>query len=156
MLFQVVDIYNDEPFELNKLNKLKQCDKNIQQIECFICFETTCENELSPMKLNSKNFYIKKCNCDGFIHKKCLDIWYNANQKCPVCRQFMIDKTTIAKTLFVKKEYFLYTYVVIKKNVYRILTLFIFLFFIFSTYEFYSNVYYNTKKDEYYNEPHVL
>lgn len=59
---------------------------------CFICHEFTCDNGNKPFKLKEQTYYLKTCSCDGFIHRNCLDIWYNRSQKCPICREFVIDK----------------------------------------------------------------
>ena len=110
MLFRVVDHYNID------LNEKNEKNKNNEKIECFICFETVIENELQPIRLNLNNYYIKKCSCDGFIHKKCLDIWYSNNKKCPICRKFMCDNTTVSVSLICKGRYILFSYIIKKKK----------------------------------------
>jgi hypothetical protein len=87
MLFKLVDHYDFE------LDVIYETNKNIhnQEIECFVCLETSFEDELHPIKLNTSIFYIRDCNCNGYIHKKCLDIWYNTNKKCPICRKHLQD-----------------------------------------------------------------
>ena len=78
MLFRTVDHYFDNDDILLLDEKEKICD-------CFICYELLNENEM-PIKLNNNSYYLKNCNCYGFIHKKCLDKWVNSNNSCPVCR----------------------------------------------------------------------
>ncbi len=50
--------------------------------ECIICLESN--DTTNPiLKLNT---FKKPCNCDSYIHKKCLLKWYTYNAICPVCR----------------------------------------------------------------------
>jgi hypothetical protein len=49
---------------------------------CFICLQ----DGHFVHKLNKQNVYRTKCKCNGCIHIDCLTIWYNSNQKCPICR----------------------------------------------------------------------
>lgn len=63
-------------------------DKEKSGLECFICFDVnTCNSEI--LKLNNQRYYSKKCKCNGLIHKKCLDYWYEKTQKCPICRYYI-------------------------------------------------------------------
>jgi hypothetical protein len=133
MLFRVVDHYNVD---------LNEKSINNEKIECFICYETIID-DLQPIKLNSNNYYIKKCNCNGFIHKNCLDIWYSKNKKCPVCREFMCDNTIMSVSLFSKGRYILFFYIIIKKNIVKIIRVLTVWFLILSTCEFYLSLYYN-------------
>ena len=98
MLFRTVDHYfnEDDAILLNEKEKEKST-------ECFICYEDL--NDIEPIiKLNNNSFYLKSCNCDGFIHKKCLDMWFNSKTKCPICR-FTMSKNT-AYNYINKKMYF--------------------------------------------------
>lgn len=134
MFFRLVDHYNDEII-------IKEDEKEI--MECFICYESSYENELKPIKLNSNNYYIKKCKCNGFIHKNCLDIWYSKNKKCPICREFMCNNTIMSVSLFAKGRYILFFYIIIKKNIVKIIRVLTVWFLILSTCEFYLSLYYN-------------
>jgi len=60
--------------------------------ECFICYEII---DKIPIRLKNNHYYQQKCSCSGWIHKKCLDTWYNIKQTCPVCRINMIKNTNI-------------------------------------------------------------
>ena len=64
--------------------------KMYKKPECFICYEII--NKL-PIKLKNNHYYQQKCSCSGWIHKKCLDTWYNVKQTCPVCRINIIKNT---------------------------------------------------------------
>jgi|LauGreStaDraftv2_3_1035109.scaffolds.fasta_scaffold44963_1 hypothetical protein len=58
--------------------------------ECFICFEVSNEYEKYPSHLKSLHEYIKSCNCNGLIHNSCIEMWYNINNTCPICRNKII------------------------------------------------------------------
>jgi hypothetical protein len=60
--------------------------------ECFICYETINK---PPIRLKNNRYYQQKCSCNCWIHKKCLDSWYNIKQTCPVCRINIIKNTDI-------------------------------------------------------------
>lgn len=73
MIFSVYEPYDDN-----------QIDYNIQ--ECFICYDITDDFKLKPISLKTQSYYNKRCTCDGWIHKDCLDKWYQKQNKCPICR----------------------------------------------------------------------
>ena len=50
--------------------------------ECIICLES---NDTNNPVLNLNTFK-KPCECDSYVHKKCLLKWYKYNPICPVCR----------------------------------------------------------------------
>jgi hypothetical protein len=60
--------------------------KNIQK-ECLICFEYKKKDEVIINFIHS--YYLKKCLCTYFIHKSCLDEWYNVSKSCLICRKCM-------------------------------------------------------------------
>jgi hypothetical protein len=60
--------------------------------ECFICYEIINK---PPIRLKNNRYYQQKCSCNCWIHKKCLDSWYNIKQTCPVCRINIIKNTDI-------------------------------------------------------------
>jgi hypothetical protein len=55
--------------------KQKQ-NKNV----CFICLE----NKGQIIKLKSLK---QLCDCDSFVHKKCVAKWYSFSPNCPICRK---------------------------------------------------------------------
>jgi len=71
MIFRVYEHYDDNEYE------------NIVS-ECFICYDSSDILELISLK--SQPYYHKNCNCDGDIHKNCLDTWFMKQNKCPICR----------------------------------------------------------------------
>jgi hypothetical protein len=141
MLYRIVDHYNDYEIKNNNDNK---------NSECFICYEISCENEEEPIKLNSKNYYLKDCTCDGFIHKKCLSIWYEQNKKCPICRMYMSEKTNMATIIILNRNgYILFFYLVIKKNIKKFLKYLSVCFLMYFIYDYYLTII-NTRNNLYY------
>lgn len=66
---------------------LRSIDFNTVNCECFICLhETYIDNKSLPIRLVNQPFYIKSCNCDGWVHYSCLQNWYNEHDSCPICR----------------------------------------------------------------------
>ena len=103
---------------------------------CFICYEHLCEN-MKPIKLNSKIYYLKNCNCDGFIHKKCIDTWYNINSSCPVCRTAIVKNTNFISKILATNTYFVIFYFFYLKNFIKIKKYIIILVSIYFTTELY-------------------
>jgi hypothetical protein len=66
---------------------------------CFICFELKLLKERKPQRLQNHILYIKTCQCDGFIHNRCLKTWYTASGKCPICRELMFNKNSVVAVL---------------------------------------------------------
>jgi hypothetical protein len=59
--------------------------------ECFICLEIDCDNEI-PIKLNESTYYIKKCDCNVWVHNFCLDKWYTTSYYiCPICKEYIFE-----------------------------------------------------------------
>ena len=71
--------------------------------ECFVCLYEEI-NELFIIRLKKQDLYIKKCDCDGLIHAKCLYKWFNINNSCPICRTRMVRKETTVKETTVKEN----------------------------------------------------
>ena len=88
MLFRVVDHYSDDDFIDNSIVK----KNNTCTDECFVCLSVELDDEECPTKLRCNDLYLRHCRCDGFIHKKCLDDWYDVSNKCPICRIYMEKK----------------------------------------------------------------
>jgi hypothetical protein len=66
---------------------------------CFICFELKLLKERKPQRLKNQKLYIKTCQCDGFIHNRCLKTWYTTSGKCPICRELMLNKNAVVAVL---------------------------------------------------------
>ena len=106
MLFRTFEHYNDEIITENKIN-----------MECFICYDIQLENKIYTIELKNQEDYIKLCSCNGWVHKECLNEWYDKSQKCPICRQFTTKKTNISVTLKNYNSIFLF-YMYFLKNFY--------------------------------------
>ena len=143
MYFRVIDHYqDDEDNDIIHNNNDNDNDNDINSIECFVCYEIRNENECNPIKLRSQIYYSKKCSCDGFIHKKCLDKWFNTNKSCPICRNNIYENITLTVSIINNKSFghAFFAFILVKKNLKVILNysycLLIFIFFI----EFYLSV----------------
>jgi hypothetical protein len=75
---------------LEETNDLLTTNVVDEHLECFICYETKRKKEDKPISLQKQIRYIKICECDGLIHKKCLKKWVNLNNTCPICRQNIV------------------------------------------------------------------
>ena len=53
--------------------------------EVFVCFEFQVDNNYI-ISLNNQTNYFKFCQCNGYIHVNCLNLWYEKNETCPICR----------------------------------------------------------------------
>jgi hypothetical protein len=69
------------------------------EIACFICFELKLFKEKKPQRLKNQKLYIKTCQCDGFVHNRCLKTWYTTSGKCPICRELMLNKNAVVAVL---------------------------------------------------------
>jgi len=78
MLFRTVNYYDSENDE-----KIEETDK--EERECFICFDFQLDNN-NIIKLKNNTDFYKFCDCDGYIHVNCLNLWYEKNEECPICR----------------------------------------------------------------------
>ena len=126
MLFRITDKIQKNKNK-NKNNKIQ---KNKEEIsECFICYEIILPDKTKPIKLISQKDYVKNCTCNGWIHKNCLDDWYNISKKCPICREIITKKAL--DIIIIKKENL---YIVILKNIYKTIKFFIILSFIYKLY----------------------
>jgi hypothetical protein len=111
--------------------------------ECFICYENDSKNK-KLINLNSKNNYLKNCKCNGYIHQECLDLWFELNQSCPVCRKLMIKKDTsssICSLNIFKNWYNKYKYYITNIKQF-ILTLCFFSFMFLSVNQIYIEILY--------------
>jgi len=85
----------------SKYNNNIDLENNI----CLICYE----NILPSLKIENMNCYFKLCKCNVNIHPKCLEIWYNKNSTCPICRKFIFknknkNKNNTQKILIINKN----------------------------------------------------
>jgi len=121
MLFRTFDPYYDDIMH----------DKIFELKECFICYDSILNNDTHTLQLNRQQFYLKKCQCNGSIHKICLDRWVDINKNCPICR------TIIKKNDYVFIEIVDYNKknsIIISKTFWITKTLLITIFFIMDYY----------------------
>lgn len=120
MIFRVCEHYDDKQV-VYKLS---------QDTECFICYEINTINEQQPINMQNQHLYLKNCKCNGVIHIHCLNLWFDKNKSCPICRNNMIknERTKSILFYFIPKSYYFYN----KFKSFSIKVLkFIFIFFIF-------------------------
>ena len=84
MLFRVTDHYDDLP-------KHDPPEPN----ECLICLEINTHDNLMPIDLKTQQIYLKKCDCGGWIHLRCLCEWQEISKSCPICRIYMTKYESI-------------------------------------------------------------
>ena len=79
---------------------------------CFICYQKQKNNDIKIVQMNSITKYNKKCLCNLFIHISCLDMWFNINNDCPICRKkmelYISDKMNYKKFLYIVIHLILY------------------------------------------------
>jgi hypothetical protein len=125
-------------FNLCKLNK-----KSNEKLECFICYEP----EIPPIKLNNQKYYNKSCQCDGIVHKTCLDEWYNKTSKCPICR-----KPTMSVNIPFLYKFFI---VIRLNNIYikfsKFMFVILFMVYFYHTVDFYISILFINKFNYDYN-----
>ena len=118
MLFRTFEPYNNEYDFLTHSKPI-----------CFICYESTNAYEWEPTQLNAQIDYIKNCNCNSWIHKNCLNKWYNKTRSCPICRISINKREKMSMAIFENSSnyyflinrYFLRNITKISKVLYTIL-----------------------------------
>jgi hypothetical protein len=118
MIFRVCEHYSEE------LIYKENCDK-----ECFICFETKSSQGFKTINLTEQTIYLHNCRCNGPIHNECLQLWFNMNESCPICRNKMIERNNATIVVFYYLPYGISFYFFIKNVTLKILhIMLIFLF----------------------------
>jgi len=128
-MFRTFDPYYDYDEEVNT-QQIEKIEKIEKIEECFICYEIKLDNNIEPIRLKMQLLYLKNCECDGNIHKQCLDMWFNLKKSCPICRNLIIKNNSILINFMSYHKVFILTYIFYKKNIYKIKK---FLFVIFTT-----------------------
>ena len=67
-------------------NNVSNNNNYINENECLICLEVKNNKNEKPIKLNDLACCEKQCECNGWIHKTCLDSWFIIKFTCPICR----------------------------------------------------------------------
>ena len=113
--YDTFDSYNDNNDNTNTKNNIIIKKKKKRKCEeCFICFQII-NNKKIPFRLKSECYYQKKCSCNGWIHKSCLDYWYDKKPVCPICRNCIYKNSEIMVKIF-KFNYKLFILIVFIKN----------------------------------------
>jgi len=132
----------------------------IDIIECFICFEIKIIDEDNPIRLQEQPFYLRECECDSYVHRKCLKMWIDTNKNCPICRKMVREKSYTLRIIekYVPYGTYIYLFIIsIDINIFKILFVYLFLYIIigiFLTQEIYINLQYkinNNNKNYYYD-----
>jgi hypothetical protein len=73
-----------DPYDLKNLYHNKT-EPEIK--ECFICLQAqeTDDDDVTT-RLSYQACCSNWCDCDGWVHTKCLNKWYSINSACPICR----------------------------------------------------------------------
>lgn len=133
MLFRTMEHYDEMNINIDN-NELTK-----EENECFICYELSVENETKPIELFKQTDYIKMCVCNGWIHKKCLQYWYETSGNCPICRKRIEKKPSIVESLKQNTIFMVFPLFIVR-NTYRLsrfLTLFALFYY---TIDFYLNI----------------
>lgn len=98
MIFRVCEHYYNDFISIENSENIEHSEG-----ECFVCFEIKTENEYKPFQLINQNIYVKQCNCNGWIHQNCLEIWLKkSNNKCPICRKKIVKNIYIVLVYYQK------------------------------------------------------
>jgi hypothetical protein len=143
MLEHSNDDCNDEYIKIDKIDKKVKKNKNkkidIEQNECFICYEICIPK---PIQLEYQTTYIKLCGCNSLVHQFCLDKWHKLHKSCPICRMQMNKHNIITSVIFQRNKKMVHYYIYIKKNIHIIIAKFLMLSFCYMLYVFYLEVFY--------------
>jgi hypothetical protein len=60
----------------------------INNRDCLICIDN--ETELTYTIKDINKCIIVSCTCNGYYHKKCLQLWLQKSCSCPICRKQII------------------------------------------------------------------
>jgi hypothetical protein len=105
---------------------------------CFICYETANAYEWDPIQLNAQLDYIKKCSCNSWIHKNCLDNWYNKSMSCPICRISISKKLTMSMVILENSSnYYILINRYFLRNIYKISKVLYTILFFYYVYKIY-------------------
>jgi hypothetical protein len=131
MIFRVYEHYDDNQTIYSSYDKPS---------ECFICYELSTELEPCPISLKYQLNYNKKCKCDGWIHKRCLDIWYKKQKKCPVCRLEIQERTNSVYAVVSVIPYSNRIYLFVCKSMWKVATILAYTILIYAAIEFYLSI----------------
>jgi hypothetical protein len=111
------DIIQREDHEFNKNNENNENDGNK---ECIICWEPSAIlNEVNCLQVTT--IIHIPCQCNVYIHDKCLRVWIKSNHSCPICRVptdlLDVSFSEVSENIFRVWYIFLHEY----KNIFHII-----------------------------------
>lgn len=62
--------------QLDKAFPCYEIEDEMRVVECSVCFEDYQEN-----------FFVRKIRCGHIFHAECIDLWFENNPYCPICRE---------------------------------------------------------------------
>jgi hypothetical protein len=103
---------------------------------CLLCLDSTELEKRQPQKMKTifeTTKYLITCQCNSYIHNKCLHEWINAKWSCPICRKpiFLIINHPIYSNIC----YIYSPYIMILDLIYKCVAVYLlynFLYFIFT------------------------
>ena len=131
MIFRVYEPYDDIDTITNSYNKPE---------ECFICYELKSDLDSCTISLKSQINYDKSCECDGWIHKQCLDIWYNKQKKCPICRVIIYERKNVIDTVVNAVPYSNQIYLFVCKSINKVARIILYWFLFCTIIELYLSI----------------
>jgi len=134
MIFRTIEHYN------NIIHIDSLTDLTIADCECFICFRNVIQNNEIPIKLKEQSYYEKTCDCDGWVHSSCINLWYEQSKKCPICRKDIHKKSLIYFTIF-NETSCLTIYMFIHRTSIMLIKFLYFIFFFYFFIDFYIKFY---------------
>jgi hypothetical protein len=129
MIFRVCEHYDDEQPICEYYDK-----------ECFICFELKSSHGFKTISLMEQKLYLHNCNCNGPIHNECLQLWFNMNNSCPICRNKMVERNNATIIIFSYVPYGISIYFFIKRLALRVLQIIMVFIFLHKLIEFYLTI----------------
>ena len=71
-------------------DEIAQQNKEEQEL-CIICWTPSEANNRIKLLKSFNNLSIY-CNCNPYIHSKCIETWINKTKSCPICRKQLFLK----------------------------------------------------------------
>lgn len=116
MYFSTYQPYSDELlFSENNISNIQIYEDT--NATCIICLENV--NIIILNKLDANQFLYKECCCNPIIHKKCFMLWYNKENRCPICNTYLQMK----KSIFYKINFVTIKCLIVVLNIYLIITI---------------------------------
>ena len=97
MIFRTIQHY-----DTHEIHVLIENEEDKTMNMCFICYNIEIDDDefkATQLKIVLQENYITSCKCNGWIHKKCLNEWYNISKKCPICRENIEKKKECCQTI---------------------------------------------------------